>query len=112
MTESQPTTTGEHPPTSPKSNNARLHTAIADFNQTITSFLQCCLCKDPDKRWTAAKLLTHDFIKHPGAGTRLEPFAEDHRQPVPTLLELLGEDGSTIVITLGGKTTHKHQHLE
>eukprot|EP01006_Ploeotia_vitrea_P011670 TRINITY_DN31030_c0_g1_i2.p2 TRINITY_DN31030_c0_g1~~TRINITY_DN31030_c0_g1_i2.p2 ORF type:complete len:118 (-),score=23.71 TRINITY_DN31030_c0_g1_i2:49-381(-) len=102
MTESQPTTTGEHPPTSPKSNNARLHTAIADFNQTITSFLQCCLCKDPDKRWTAAKLLTHDFIKHPGAGSQLEPLEPDkYHQPVATLF---GEGDSTIVLTLENNT--------
>lgn len=38
------------------------------FSPELCSFIECCLEKDPAKRWSVSKLLAHPFIVSIGKG--------------------------------------------
>jgi serine/threonine protein kinase len=40
----------------------------AKYSPELCSFVEACLEKDPQKRWSVGKLLTHPFIKAIGTG--------------------------------------------
>jgi len=34
------------------------------YSSELRSFVDCCLKKDPKKRWSATELLNHDFLNN------------------------------------------------
>jgi len=49
---------------------------LSKFSSDFVSFLECCLEKDPTKRWTARKLLKHSFLANIDVDT-LVPWSWD-----------------------------------